>query len=298
MSMSYNTCGDSICERFNHTLLGLLQSLPKEQKSYWPLHVPSLVFTYNAMPHSSTSYQPYELTFGCKAPTICDAWLGLAHYNDQASTNKCVWLNEQGELIMSANRWALKHIKQRAKKSQTRAGGKTLLILIENLVLLRDYPEGCNKIQDNYKSELFVVVDHHKDPNVYIRQSLDKKGPKRTVNRRQLFGLKKSQVDPITSDPSIKGPKFNPKVKKLDSKSQTCYQYGTRSKTKAASVSVQSVEADTQCKQRGHLGLGQWVGHFYGSVKDAAVQQLSSAKRWSPENILSSYLAGDHQSSF
>ena len=60
----YNLRGNSICERFNRTLLGLLQSLPKEQKSTWPLHVPSLVFAYNATPHSVTGYQPYELMFG------------------------------------------------------------------------------------------------------------------------------------------------------------------------------------------------------------------------------------------
>ena len=30
------------------------------------------------------------------------------------------------------------------------------------------------------KRMLFVVVDHQKDPNVYVIQSLDKKGPKRT----------------------------------------------------------------------------------------------------------------------
>ena len=135
------------------------------------------------MPHSVTGYQPYELMFGQKAPAVCDAWLGLALYNDQASANKCAWLNEQHELLMSANRWALKHIKQSAKKSQIRTGGKSLQIPIGNLVLLRDHPKGCNKIQDNYKSELFVFIDHHKDPNVYIMQSLNKKGPKKTVNR-------------------------------------------------------------------------------------------------------------------
>ena len=76
------------------------------------------------MPHSITGYQPYELMFGHKAPTICDAWLGLAHYNDQALTNKCVWLNEQHKLRMNANRQALNHIKQSAKKSQIRTVAK------------------------------------------------------------------------------------------------------------------------------------------------------------------------------
>ena len=117
---------------------------------------------------------------------------------------------------MSANRQALKHIKQSAKKSQSRTGGRTLYILVGNLVLLRDHPEVHHKIQDNCKSELFIIVDDHKDPNVYVIQSLNKKGPKRIVNMWQLFDLKKSQADPITSDPSIKGPKFDPKVRKFD----------------------------------------------------------------------------------
>ena len=33
MTTPYNLCGNSICKRFNRTLLGLLQSLLKEQKS-------------------------------------------------------------------------------------------------------------------------------------------------------------------------------------------------------------------------------------------------------------------------
>ena len=165
------------------------------------------------------------------------------------------------------------------------------------MVLLRDHPKGCNKIQDNYKSELFVIVDHHNDPNVYVIQLLNKKGPKKTVNRQQLFDLKKSQGDPLTSDPSIKGPKFEPKIKKVN-QPQICHPIGTRLKTKAISTSVQTVIPDTHFEQRGHSGLGQWVGQYFGSVKEAAVRQLSSAERWCLDNILSTYLTGDHQSSF
>ena len=78
----YNPCGNAQCEWFNHTMMGLLTSLSKEQKDNWPLHLPSLVFVYNAMPHRTTGYQPYELMFGHKAPTICNVWLRLADYDD------------------------------------------------------------------------------------------------------------------------------------------------------------------------------------------------------------------------
>ena len=65
---------------------------------------------------------------------------------------------------MSVNRQTLKHIKQSAKESQSRTGGKTLHISVVNVVLLRDHPEGCNKIQDNYESKLFIIVIIIKTP--------------------------------------------------------------------------------------------------------------------------------------
>ena len=181
--------GNAPMERLNHTLIGLLKSLPKEQKSNWPLHLPSLVFTYNAMPHDTTGYQPYELMFGHKAPTMCDSWLGLANYNDNFLQSKCTWVNQQHKLILAVNRQALKRMKISAEKSVSRAGGKALNILIGNLVLLRDHPKGWNKIQDNYKNELFVVESQHQDPNVYTIRPLNGKGPMCKVNWQQLFDL-------------------------------------------------------------------------------------------------------------
>ena len=100
------------------------------------------MFAYNAMPHSVTGYQPYKLMFGCKSPTICNAWLGLAQYNDQYLQSKSAWVNEQHELILAANRQALKNIKQTANKTALHAAGSPLEIPKDNLVLLRDHPEG------------------------------------------------------------------------------------------------------------------------------------------------------------
>ena len=163
----YNLCGNATCERLNCTLNDLLKSLPKEQKRNWPLHQPSLVFAYNAMPHGTTSYQHYELMFGHKVPTICDAWLRLANYHDNCLQSKCTWVNQQHEFILATKRQALKRIKYSAERSVFWAGGKDLDIPLSNLLLLHDHPEGHNKIQDSYKREQFVMELKHKDPNVY-----------------------------------------------------------------------------------------------------------------------------------
>ena len=153
-TMPYNPHGNSTCKRFNHTMMNLLKSLSKEQEDNWLLHLPSVIFAYNAMPHGTTGYQSYKLMFGCKVPTIYDAWLRLVDYNDNNLQSKCEGANAQYELILATNRCILKRIKQSVKKSVSPAGGKTLDIPIGNLVLLHDHLGGQNKIQDNFKSKL------------------------------------------------------------------------------------------------------------------------------------------------
>ena len=96
-------------------------------------------------------------------------------------------LNQQHELILAVNRHALKRIKQSAEKSVSWAGGKAFVIPIGNLVLLCDHLEGQNKIQDNYKSELFVMTSKDQDPNIYTIKPLNGKGPVHMVNQWQLF---------------------------------------------------------------------------------------------------------------
>ena len=193
-TMPYNPRGNTICERFNRTLFGLMRTLTKEQKPNWPTYVPSLVYAYNSTPHSSTGFQPYELMFGRKAPTPCDDWLGLSHYKSDSFKTKTVWLKQQLDAMMFANKQALKYIKKSNKRNQSQISGKELVIPIGNHVLLRSHPEGRNKIQDKFKSDVYYVSDHHKEPNVYYIKWLgaDKYTPPKVVNRRQLFDLKRS----------------------------------------------------------------------------------------------------------
>ena len=132
----YNPHGNSPCKRLNHTLQNLLKTLPKDQKPNWPAHLSALVFAYNAMPHSTTGYQPYQLMFGCKAQTPCDNWLGLSQYDCSESVSKDSWVQQQFELVWAANQWALRSIRQSMQKSAGRLNQKSLEIPEGNLVLL------------------------------------------------------------------------------------------------------------------------------------------------------------------
>ena len=53
-------CSNAQCECFNCTLFGLMKTLDSEQKPNWPIYLPSLVYAYNATPHASTGFQPYQ----------------------------------------------------------------------------------------------------------------------------------------------------------------------------------------------------------------------------------------------
>ena len=100
MTTPYNPHGDSQCKRLNHILHDLLKTLPKEQKTNWPLYFPLFVFTYNVVPHHVTCFQPYELMFGHKALNVCDAWQELTSYYDKTSISECTWLNKWLELLL------------------------------------------------------------------------------------------------------------------------------------------------------------------------------------------------------
>ena len=257
----YNLHGNAQCERFNHTMIDLFMSLSKEQKDNWALHLPSLVFMYNATPHSTTGYQPYELMFGSKAPTICNAWLRLADYDDNYLQSKCEWVNQQHELILAVNRHALKRIKQSVEKWVSWAGGKDLEIPIGNLVLLHDHREGQDKIQDHYKSELFVMESKHQDPNVYKIKPLFGKVPMHMVNWWQLFNLQRSPGDnllhpaPDTYLPIMLMQKLpNTKTPQVN------HPYGTQSKTKVDSASLTTSYEDEK-----HSGV---IGKLFNQVTE------------------------------
>ena len=162
------------------------------------------------------------------------------------------------------------------EKSVSQAGGKAIKIPLSNLVLPPDHPEGYNKIQDNYKSELFVMKSKHQDLNVYIIKPLSSKGPLCMVNWRQLFDLHKSQGSDMPSNwaPDANLPTLLIKKPIRDiTTPQHDHPCGTRSKTKANSVILQSSSEDetkedqtvleSSFEDRGSFGV---IGNLFNCI--------------------------------
>ena len=94
------------------------------------------------------------------------------------------------EQLINANKHAQKNIKATNAKNRKVVGGKGLIIPVGNLVLLRDHPEGRNKIQNNNKDQIYVVTGHHEYKNAYFVKPLGSKIQPKQVNRCELFDLK------------------------------------------------------------------------------------------------------------
>ena len=116
--------------------------------------------------------------------------------------------------MLYANKQALKGIHKSTKQNKDQTGSKDITIPVGNHVLLCDHPEGHKKIQDWYKSEVYVVVGHHQEPNVYYIQLLNssKPGQPKVVNWHQLYDLKQSMppsASPMGDDGFVPIPSFN-----------------------------------------------------------------------------------------
>ena len=253
--MPYNPLGNLQCERFNHALFGLMRTLDQEQKPNWPIYLPSLVYIYNTRPHSITGFQPYELMFGYKAPMPCENWIRLKHYKPDGLKYKTAWLDQQLNVLLYTDKQALKLIDKSTQHNKAHTGSKELHIPIGNHALLRDHPEGRNKIQDRYKSDVYVVIGHHKEPNIYYIKPLNKdhKGHPKVVNRHQIYDHKHSSPPSeslIKDNGFLAIPSFlnhnNSKFNIVsDSTLPYTHHYNTRPKFKAATTGRQA-EVKTQ----------------------------------------------------
>ena len=117
----------------------------------------------------------------------------------------------------------MKNIKAAAAKNKRTTGGSDIDIPPGNLVLLRDHPEGRNKIQDHYKSDLFQVIKRGERPNNFWIKPIGSSGHPKEVNHWQLFDIsimeeglvgRKEEEDQEKDEAEPAIPMYNPQLAK------------------------------------------------------------------------------------
>ena len=133
-------------------------------------------------------------------------------------------------------------------KNRKAAGGKDLIIPVGNLVLLRDHPEGRNKIQDNNKDQIYIITGHHDNRNAYFVKPLGSKCQSKQVNRPEMFYLgitedqefehQKQENEKKEEDETSDLPLYNPAVSRKKGFIERPYNLRPRNRRTASSQAV------------------------------------------------------------
>ncbi|KAL8565848.1 hypothetical protein ACOMHN_057274 [Nucella lapillus] len=182
----YHPQGNGQCELFNRSMHGLLHTLPLEQKTRWPVHLPELVQAYNNTPHASTGFSPYFLLFGQQPRLPVDDLLGCQTPHAAGTTD---WVRQHRFCLQEAHQKAYNQLKEAAAKMDSftdrKASDHTLQV--GDYVYLCDRRGGRNKIRDIWKPGLHRVTSRpYAELHVYLVQPVEG-GAEFTVNRKELM---------------------------------------------------------------------------------------------------------------
>ena len=116
---------------------------------------------------------------------LCNNWLGLRHYKPGGFKSKTAWLGQQLDVLVSANKHALKLINKTTQhsKSHTMVGKNysfLLGIMFYCVIILRV----AIRFKTSTSLTFTWLLDHYKEPNVYYIQLLnqDCKSKPKVVN--------------------------------------------------------------------------------------------------------------------
>jgi hypothetical protein len=156
----YHPEGNGQWKRFNHTLHEHLRTLTPQEKRKWPHHLKELCYAYNSTPHATTGYSPFYLMFARDAKLPLDILLP----SDSAKEDNQLWITAHQQRLRAAHTAAGERLKEAAASRRKRhnKGGKPMAapIPVGERVLKRNRNvRGRNKIQDNWESQLYKVVE-------------------------------------------------------------------------------------------------------------------------------------------
>lgn len=214
----YNPRCNGISERYNRTLLNMLGTLEPHQKQDWKKYLPSLVYAYNATPHESTGFAPFELMFGRKPRLPIDSMFQL-NINDERYINTD-FVTELKKKIEITQNIASENLKKSRgdQKNQYDKKAKASKIEVGNKVLVKILAfKGRHKIADKFEEHSYTVVSQ---PNpelpVYMVRSPD--GVIKTLHRNHLLPLDREEegLEAAKEDIQVKKPVPRPRRSKVE----------------------------------------------------------------------------------
>jgi hypothetical protein len=186
----YHPEGNGQVERFNRTLLGMLKTLDRDQRSDWKNHLNKVVHAYNCTKHDTTGFAPFYLLFGRSPRLPVDLVFGLGETDDQLSHRGYVAKWKEG--LQEAFEIARKNVEKAnegAKRNYDK-GKQCSVLQPGDRVLVRNLNEkgGPGKLRSYWEDTIYVVEKRMSDESpVYKIKPEVGKGRTRVLHRNLLL---------------------------------------------------------------------------------------------------------------
>lgn len=228
----YHPRGNPV-ERFNRTLLAMLGTLEKKQKSRWKEHVKPLVHAYNCTRNEVTGYTPYELMFGRTPRLPVDLAFDLP-LREAKQKNHSQYVKSLKTRLEESFKIASSNAAKSADRNKARFDSRVVPSALEpgDRVLVRNVRlRGKHKLSDKWEEELYVVVHRAGNLPVYKVKPESGDGPMRTLHRDLLLPCGILQDN--DEDPPDHSPVRRPRTRQ-------------QSRNQAPSTELTSAEEDTE----------------------------------------------------
>ena len=232
----YHPEGDGQCERLNRTVLNMLRSIPETEKGNWLVHLPKLMFAYNATIHKATNFSPFFLLFGreprlpiddvfpdVSSPAPEDSTYVPVHQSSNRANRETfgkfvrTWNDRMNEAFKIANENIGKSSGYNKNKHDMKA--KCVEIVSGARVVVRNVrPEGTTrkgKLASYWHPDVYEVIEKLQGIPVYVLREWGTKKKTRVLHRNLL--KKVNELAPVPTTPSVpstpvvssaKGPKL------------------------------------------------------------------------------------------
>lgn len=204
----YHPQGNGQVERFNRTLLGMLRTIPKEDKADWKRHLNGVVHAYNCTRSNATNFSPFYLLFGRHPRLPIDLLFQNGHSSSggEGSHSECAkkWKSRMQE----AYQIALKNAHRSASRGKKNHDSRLTSASLEpgDRVLVKNLCErgGPGKLRSFWEDHIHVVRKRINDSGVYDVCREDGKGRIRRLHRNLLLQCNSLPLEDISREPKTK----------------------------------------------------------------------------------------------